>query len=243
MPIIDIHGHYGAMPYAVEPQSIDEVLTLMKMFGIERTFLASAVAITVDMEAGNQQLAEAITAHDGLFGYVVLNPNGPEESAEEMRKYLGNRQFVGGKLHRTRNGQPLDSPECMQIIKGLLRYDKPVLVHADGAESLHELEALAKAYPTCPFILANMGDEHWPEALRIAKRVTNLHLDVGGAVADADRIKRAADQVGVHRLVFGTGTPLVHPLFALGMVRDAQVPASDKDRILYRNALKLFKLG
>lgn len=242
MPIIDVHGHYGALPYAVDAQSPEQMLVVMKMFGIERTMLASSVAIAADMVAGNQQLAQAIADQEKLLGYVVVNPNSPEESAGEMRKYLGTRSFVGAKMHSTHHGQPLDSPESLQIIKSLLRYDKPLLVHATGDRSLRELEALARAYPSCIFILAHMGDEYWPEALRVSKRITNLMLEVGGTLPAADRIKQAVEMLGAHRLLFGTGTPLVHPVFAIGMVRDSGIPANDKDRILYRNALKLFKL-
>jgi len=243
MPVIDIHAHYGTMPYSLERQTPQQIADLAKAFGIERTCLSSSVAIAVDMVAGNQQLAEAIQGNAALLGYVVVNPNSPEESVEEMRKYLTSPNFVGAKMHATHHGQPLDSPETMQIVKSLLRYDKPLLVHVPDSKGLVELETLAKAYASCPIILANMGNGDWPLALHIAKRATNLMLDVGGADPAADRIKHAVEQVGAHRLLFGTNTPLVHPLYALGMVRDAEIPAFDKERILHRNAAKLLRLA
>lgn len=243
MPIIDVHGHYGSLPYALAAPSTSDILAVAKMFGIERTCLAASVAILADMEAGNAQLAQAIGDDERLLGYVVVNPNNPEQSVEELRKYLGSKRFIGAKMHSTHHGQPLDSPESMHIIKSLLRFDKPLFVHAPAEQSLRELEQLAKAYVSCTFVLANMGDDNWPAALRMAKRTVNVMLDVGGTSPDADRIKMAVEQVGAHRLVFGTGTPLVHPVYAIGMVRDAQISAHDKDRILYRNAAKLFKLA
>ena len=61
-------------------------------------------------------------------------------------------------------------------------------------------------------------------------------------VTDYDKLAEAAQVVGIHRLIFGSGMPLINPVYALGMVRDSAIPAVDKDRILTRNAKKLFNI-
>jgi predicted TIM-barrel fold metal-dependent hydrolase len=43
-------------------------------------------------------------------------------------------------------------------------------------------------------------------------------------------------------MVFGSGMPLISPVYAMGMIRDSSISASDKDRILDKNATKIFGL-
>ena len=80
-------------------------------------------------------------------------------------------------------------------------------------------------------------------ALALAAKISNVYLETGGMVADYDKLAEAVDMLGAHRLLFGSGMPLVNPVYALGMIRDSAIPALEKDRILARNAMKVFSLN
>jgi len=242
MPIIDCHAHLGPSLFPVPTHNVAEIEALMKRFGIDICFLASNLALTGDLVGGNQALAEAIDGHPGLRGMAVINPNFVDISLEEMRKYLYRPNFVAAKLHGSRHAQALTSEETKALIVGLLRYDRPLFLHLRGAEDVDPLQALAKEYPTCSIVVAEMGREAWRQVVRVADACTNVHLECGGVWAEQDKIGYAAEAVGGHRIVFGSNLPLVHPVYVLGMVRDAGISARDKDRILHQNARKLFAI-
>jgi predicted TIM-barrel fold metal-dependent hydrolase len=242
MPTIDCHAHLGPSPFPVVTHGVAEIEALMQRFGVDICFLASNLALTGDLVGGNQSLAEAIEGHAGLRGMAVINPNFVDVSLEEMRKYLYRDNFVAAKLHAARHAQALTSDETRALIVGLLRYDRPLFLHLRGEEDVEPLRTLAKEYPTCPMVVAEMGRGAWRHVVTVAEACTNVHLECGGVWAEQDKIRYAAEVVGGHRLVFGSNLPLVHPLYSLGMVRDAGVSAKDKDRILHQNARKIFRI-
>jgi len=240
VPIIDCHGYYGSWPYPVKDYSVEDLEQLMAKFGIEKSCLASTYAINGDLAAGNQALVQAVEGRESLLGYVAVNPSLVEASQEEMRKHLGRPNFVGAIMHSSFRHRALDCLETREILKALLRYDKPLLLHLrEGGES-QDLLDLARDHPTVQFLVAEMGGEDWQPVVRVAKEAVNIYLDCGGRVADRDKIKYVVDVLGPNRILFGTNMPLVNPVFAVGMVRDSQISTGVKDRILYHNAQRLF---
>ena len=108
---------------------------------------------------------------------------------------------------------------------------------------INDLQEMVKDFTTQKFIILQMAGEHWPMAIALAAKIPNVYLETGGMVTDYDKLAEAAQVVAaVHRLLFGSGMPLINPVYALGMVRDSAIPAMDKDRILSRNAKKLFNI-
>jgi hypothetical protein len=219
-----------------------ELEALLKQFAVERACVASSLAIMGDLEHGNRSLAQEIESRQFFLGYAVINPNFTALSMEEMKKYLPRADFCGAKIHSAYNAQPLNSPATKQLVKALLRFDKPLFVHARNPGDLQHLAETAGDYPSATFIVAEMGGSAWPAAVALADRMTNVILDCGGSVADRDKLKYAVDTIGANRLIFGSNCPLVHPAFGMGMVRDAEVEANAKERILNGNARRIFKL-
>jgi hypothetical protein len=165
-----------------------------------------------------------------------------EASQAEMRKYLTNDTFVSALLHEGYIKRPLNSEPMRMLVKSLLRYDRPFLLPIDDPREINDLQEVAREYPSQRFIILHMAGEHWPMALALAAKTTNIYLETGGMVADYDKLAEAVETVGGHRLLFGSGMPLINPVYALGMIRDSSVPAIEKERILARNARKVFCL-
>jgi predicted TIM-barrel fold metal-dependent hydrolase len=145
-------------------------------------------------------------------------------------------------MHAAYHMQPPDSPLTAQLVKAMLRYDKPLMVQVRAETDLARVDALAQQFPSAHIIIGNMAGPHWQVAASLAGTRTNIVLECGGPVADRDKIADAFAAAGPHRVVFGTDQPLVHPAFAVGAVRDAALDPSQKDAILQRNARRLFGL-
>lgn len=242
MPIIDCYGQLGPQPYPTTATSPDALERLMARFGVDMTFVASTEALRGSMSAGNAWLADQIKDRPRFRGYCVVNPLMLEASQAELSKYLSQELFVGAILHEGYVRRPLNAEPMREIVKSLLRYGRPLLLRITDPREITDLQEVAKDNPTQRFIIIHMANEHWPMAISLAAKTSNLYLETGGMVADYDKIAEAVDVVGAHRLLFGTGMPLVSPVYALGMVRDSAVPPMEKDRILSRNAKKVFNL-
>jgi len=242
MPIIDCYGQLGPQPYPTQATLPDALEKLMTRFGVDMTFVAATEALRGSMRRGNAWLAEQIADRERFRGYCVVNPLMFEASQEEMRKYLVKESFVGAILHEGYIDRPLNSDTMRSLVKSLLRYDKPLLLNIRDPRMINDLQEVAKEFPTQSFIIIHMADEHWPMAIALAAKAQNIRLETGGMVADYDKLAEAVAVVGVHRLLFGSGMPLISPVYALGMIRDSAISAMEKDRILSRNAMKLFNL-
>ncbi|HEX2951547.1 MAG TPA: amidohydrolase family protein [Armatimonadota bacterium] len=242
MPVIDCYGQLGPQPYPTQATTPDALDQLMTKFGVDMTFVAATEALRGSMSAGNAWLAEQIYERPRFRGYCVVNPLMLEASQEQMRKYLVRDYFVGAMLHEGYIKRPLNSEPMRALVKSLLRYDGPFLLRITDPREINDLQELAKEFPTQRFIILHMGGEHWPMALALASKITNVYLETGGMVADYDKLAEAVELVGGHRLLFGSGMPLINPVYALGMIRDSSISAIEKERILARNARKVFNL-
>ena len=242
MPIIDCLGQLGPQPYPTQATNTAALESLMSRFGVDMTFVAATEALRGSMTAGNAWLAEQIADNPRFRGYCVVNPLLLETSQNEMRKYLVKEHFVGAMLHEGYVKRPLNSEPMRALVKSLLRFDRPFMLRISDPREINDLHQVAAEFPTQRFIIQHMADEHWRMALALAAKITNVYLETGGMVADFDKLAEAVDMVGAHRLLFGSGMPLVNPVYALGMIRDSAIPPTEKERILARNAIKVFAL-
>lgn len=242
MPIIDCYGQLGPQPFPTRATMPEALEALMTRFGVDMTFVAATEALRGSMAEGNRWLAEQIADRPRFRGYCVVNPLMIEASQQQMGTYLVKEQFVGTMLHEGYVKRPLNSEPMMTLTKSLLRYGRPLLLQITDPREINDLQDLAKEYPTQRFIILHMANEHWPMALSLAAKIANVYLEIGGMVAEFDKLAEAVEVVGGHRLLFGSGMPLINPVYALGMVRDSSISAVEKDRILSRNAKKVFNL-
>ncbi|OPZ86244.1 MAG: Amidohydrolase [bacterium ADurb.Bin429] len=242
MPTIDVYGELGPQPYPTEATTPDAFERLMTRFNIDMTFVAATEALRGSMSDGNAWLMAQIKDRPRFRGLCVVSPLMMEESQQQMRTYLQRELFVGAILHEGYVRRPLNSDPMRTLTKALLRYDCPLYLRISDPREINDLQELAKEYPTQHFIVLHMADEHWQMAVSLASKTVNIYLETGGIVADYDKLAEAVELMGGYRLLFGAGMPLISPAYALGLIRDSATPAMEKDRILSRNAKKVFKL-
>jgi hypothetical protein len=215
---------------------------LLRQFGVGKSLVASSSAALGDLVSGNSIVADEIAKSDFFSGYVVMSPVLLDESLELAQKLLARGDFSAVLLSPGPQDPALDSEPPQLLVKSLLRFDKPVYVRLRDTHDLHGLSSLARKFSTQHFVVGEIVSSAWTDACHLARNQTNITLDCGGANAVRDKIKFAVDSVGAHRLVLGSSFPLCHPIHALGMVRDADIPAWAKERILQENARRIFKL-
>jgi len=240
MPIIDIHAHLGGTAWFQADR--EGLLRAMQRAGIQQMAVSSRLAVASNFAEGNFKLKAALDGAPQLLGYVVVNPAYTEVSVQEMRRYLGARNFVGIKIHPRASGQPLDSAATRSLANSFRRYQKPLLAHVWGEADVRALEALAQECPTVKMIAAHAGGDAWASCLALAERQLNIRLEPFTGGAERDKLEEGIERIGAHRILFGTNFPVLNPGVALGMVADSRLSEADKNLILGGNAMKLFGL-
>lgn len=252
MKSIDIHCYYGGFGFPGYAPSIPELLEFMEQNEVEKSILMSSMGIQYDFMAGNAELAEAIAAHDNLYGYVYLNMHYPDLAMAEMEKYLGHEKFVGAKYNGEYSRAAACAPENQEVFTLLeKKYKKPLLLHTWGTAEHGNAEAfslpsqaleLARQRPELTVIMGHMGGTNWMSAIRAAGGAPNLYTDMQSSIADRDKVATAVRMLGPEKVLFGSGSPGWSFMVQLGAVLDAQISDQEKEMVLFGNAKRLFDL-
>jgi len=243
MRIIDVHGHYGTWPFAIQAHDANGMLRLMDCHGIERVVLSSAEAIVYDMRSGNARMADAIEGQDRILGWVVANPNFVDASCEEMDRYLARPQFVGMKVHPAYARTEVSDSKMAALFDEIAKWNVPVEVHTYSAAAARQVLELGRAHPDMPIIMAHAGASEYEAAAWCAAQVDNLFLEFCCSYAGRGRVRRAIEIAGIERIVFGSDIDLLSPAFSLGMFDDAALSDDEARMAFSGNAERILARG
>lgn len=246
MDIVDIHGHYGNIPWTPCRRSdIKGLGGILDEFNIRRCIVSSIEAIVYDIRNGNKEVVEAIRLESRLKGYVTVNANYVMESKELIEEYVTEHGFVGVKVHPECSHQPIDSPATLEILGVASKLRIPVLVHTYGSGGVADpIRALniVDLYPGLTIILGHMGGDNWRGGIEAAAKCDGIYVDPCSCTQPhADKIKESVDSLGAERVLFGTDMPLLSPCWALGMVESAEITPRQREMILADNAKRIWK--
>lgn len=244
--IIDAHAHLGPTGGFYIPRSgADDMVAMMDRLGIDRTMLASHLAVSCDAVRGNDLTAEAARRYPGrLHGYVVVNPHYPEEVEGELCRGYDVLGLHGIKLHPTFQDYSVSDPACAPVWRFAEERRVPVLSHTwDRDERCRPslFAALAEAHPAVPFILGHSGGTPAGkrEAVAVAQAHPNVYLDICGSTLTRAELEWMVAEVGAERILFGTDVPWLDPRFLIGKVVYARLSAEEQRLILGENIARL----
>ena len=80
------------------------------------------------------------------------------------------------------------------------------------------------------------------DGLLIAKGTPNVHLELSGTYPERDAIRKAIDELGPERVVYGTDMDLISPAFGLGVYHEAHMTAEEERLVMAGNARRIMKL-
>lgn len=240
-PVIDIHCHAGRWSFPTASDGIEGFVELMARYGIVKAVISSSVAVCYDMKEGNRRLEEDMKKYPQCYGYVTVNPNDLEGSKEQLAAHLKNPQFVGAKIHPDYAGKFMGSKEMQDLFDLIAPYKKPVLIHTWGPEAVEALKQAAIKHPELPIVVGHMGGSGWHEAGKAAAEVPNMYIEFCCSYSELPKVEYAIETVGSDKVMFGSDMDLFNPAFILGMVEDADLSEEIKEKILHKNAEKLYK--
>ncbi len=237
MPLVDAYAELGW--WAIQNRNGDEVALLEQLserYNIAILCLASAEALYGDLVAGNRRVAEVVAQNPRFRGYVVVNPNHLETSAEEMKRYLTRSGFLGIVLPPPSLAHPLQSWRTLELVKTARRYDCPFVSFVETSEDAQALVQLTKSFPNLHFLMIPMQGSDWWAALKIVEDVANISVVISGLLTERGIIEQAVALLGDRRVLWGSGLTRVHPACSLGMVQEAELTERQQVMIVETNA-------
>ena len=255
--IIDIHGHYGYSFFPIVVEEEDAIVRYLDIYRIDKCIVSNFRGLFYSLDNANDEVMKAVKKHPGrLYGYIVVNPNYPERSVEEIRLYSSTDGFVGVKIHPAWHGVPVDSELFEPIFNICDELDLPILAHSFVSEYLGDqvsaperLARVATKHST-KIIMGHMGGNS-RRGIKAAKGIDNLFVEISGGRQDADspcgwntqRVEEAVKELGEKKVMFGTDLPLVEPGCSMGIMDDADLGIELRNMIMYKNALDVFSFG
>lgn len=238
---VDVRINYVEYDRLGRPFGRDGVIASMDRYNVETAVLVPNLAVTCDFQAGNQQLLEVIKDDPRLYGYLVVNPNYPDESIEVIRRMMGGRKFLAMAMFGGASRPYANLDDCVEIINAYRRFTKPVFINTPDAASVEAAKEIAAAFPTVQFIFGSMGGPDWKAALNLGKLI-NVYLETSGSF-DVEKIEEAVRKVGAHKVLFGSDLPFSDPASEIALIRASKLPKDAMMKIFDQNAVKLFRLG
>lgn len=136
---------------------------------------------------------------------------------------------------------PIQFPTAWSQFPGGLYYGDPLWV-----------DEVALRHPGVPIILTKMGrsiTRYFDSAMTVAMRNVNIYFDVVGT--SPQHLRFAIDKLGAERILFGTdwsttwswlSVPATLHQIRLKVLDDAKLTDAEREQILWKNAVRLFKL-
>ena len=179
---------------------------------------------------------------DLVRGMCYLNCRNAD-TLDELQRCV-DRGFVGVKLWVS---QLCDDPCVDPLAERLIELDMPVLLHVFyksnsvyGDESrANHVRNLADRYPELKILMAHLGGDVY-HAMRVIKDCPNVYVDNSGSRGGGPDMIHAYNMVGADRLLFGSDCP-IDAAPALGQILDLDISDEEKEKMLWKNAHKLFK--
>jgi predicted TIM-barrel fold metal-dependent hydrolase len=239
--IIDCHCHAGKGDLLTGPWDtnapIEIYLKRAKAAGIDRTVIFSP--FHSNYQQANANTARIIARYPGRFiGFAFVHARRDQGRIYQIiEQAVTQWDFRGIKAHR------LDAPATRELCEVAREFNLPLLY--DPAGETDRVELLASQYPNVNFIIPHLGSfaDDWRAHLRVIDQISrfpNVYTDTSG-VRRFDYLIQAIRRGGVHKVLFGSDGPWLHPGLELNKIRLLKLPPQQEALVLGKNLLGLIK--
>lgn len=228
--------------------TVNKLLECGEKAGIDAFIVESVATTPHQVNSINTFIAETVSRHPGkLFGLGALHPDSqdPEGDVEKLME-LG---LKGVKLHPDFQGFRLDYGGCLRIFEICEKKSLPVLIHTGDKRydnsNPDRLISVLNAFPGLTVIGAHFGGwSIWEQATERLCGIKNLYVDCSSSfyAIDDSTAKKLIGAYGTDRVMFGSDYPMWDPKEELDRFRGLGFSEEDSEKILYKNACRIFSL-
>ena len=244
--VIDAHTHITPYTNTGWYQYQPELSTLihdMDRYGVNTIVTAPHALVGSYSEEANSITVAAMKEYPGrILGYVCFNPEyGLAETKSIVKKYWGKPGFVGFKFLSGYHGSLLSEPYAYALSVAN-EHHAPVLCHTwANSPPFSEFRTVAKKYPKLSLIAGHGGGSRstYKDAIAACKDHSNLFIEICGGLYCDWWLEDIVADAGAERVIYGTDAINLDMRYDLGRVVFADLPESDKKKILAVNFKKI----
>jgi predicted TIM-barrel fold metal-dependent hydrolase len=245
--VIDAHTHInedGALGVGFKFQPYSDAKSMIergKLIGIQKMCISSWLGIWADYELGNEIVRSAVRRFpQNYIGYATLEPTYVKDWKADLKKVYEQYGFKGLKPYFPRTGIPYNDKKWYPWYEYGNRHHFFALMHPSD-HFVKEMLDIAARFPNISFLLAHSGGsfKYARDAVEIASQRKNCYLEITLTAVTYGVIEFMVEELGPHRVVFGTDQPMRDPIPQFGWVAYARVPEKEKKMIFGENMKKI----
>jgi predicted TIM-barrel fold metal-dependent hydrolase len=228
---------------------VKSLINIMDRYGIDHSVICS-----LEPFISTQEILDVIRPYRSRLSLFASIANNDPERTAYFAKFVASGEISGLKIHPLVGGYSCG--DLFNHTKGSVQiavdHNIPIMFHAGhipkstitgltaGCEELSSIEPIIAAFPTGKFVLAHIGWELWREVLALAKKYPNVHVETSWQPARI--IRRAVDELGPERVLFGSDFPIYKQNSALQQVEKA-LTAKELVYVTNVNAKRMLEEG
>lgn len=231
--------------------SAEESRDLLQAAGVERAVCWLMPQGVGDVSESNHYIYEKCKSIPMFvpFGWSNIN-EGEEKAIKDAIICLEEYDFIGVKLNGAQNEYPIDSLPALHVCEEIAKRNGIIAFHigTDSPNFTNPYRAgtIANLFPETTIVMIHMGGASTTSenvsrhVINVAKSCPNMVL-IGSAIKAVD-VKRAIDELGCDRVMFGSDQPF-------GDVKDCiadykkmlqEYDADAAEKVMYSNAARVF---
>jgi len=244
--------------------TFEELLSIMRRSGVKRGLLLSP-PLQGGKPLPNAEIIRLCSNSGGKLAPVITAEPAPRDVREAIT--LAKEREGEIKAFKIRLGY-VDASANSPVFGKLYDYAEsrklPILFHTGDTASrtgdlasAHPLtlDRLANEREKLNIVLCHFGNPWFEDVAELIYKHPNVHADTSGLITGGrpyaekyvEWLARKIDEAiyyagGADKILFGTDYPVTEPSDALDLIRMLDVSEDDKEKILWRNAERLFSL-
>jgi len=226
--------------------SVSALINQCDQMGVDMAVVQSVATTAKQVSSINRFIAENVKKYsDRLIGLGTLYPDSDmiEENVEEIVS-LG---LLGVKLHPDIQKFKIDDYRCLKIYELCEKKGLPILMHTGDYRydysNPNRLRPILETYTNLTVIGAHLGGwSVWEEAAEKLASFENFYVDTSSCLSfgGEERIKEAIKKYSPDKILFATDYPMGSQKTELDFLFSLGYSDSELEKILYKNALKVF---
>lgn len=248
--LFDINACFGHWQYwDLCDSSSDDLIALMDGHGVERAAVLSLRGVFIDWRQGNEETLFAARRYpDRLVPFATVSPFlGGDGDALHRAVDAGAR---GVRLFPSFHSYRLDSDFVDAICTAAAQRGVPVMIPTRLMMNwrfvpvpVDSIGAITGAHPETTFILSGPNYLVEYQALvRLMKRCPNVSYEFS-CMQGFNAIGKLVAEVGVERILFGTGAVLNYPACNVAKLQHAEITPEQRTAIASDNAERLLGIN
>jgi uncharacterized protein len=244
--------------------TMDELLSIMRRYRVTRGLLLSP-PLRGDAILPNEKIITLCKESGGLLSPVItVEPTAKEVKAAVKLAEQNKKDVKAFKVRLGYIDASADSPLFRELYDYAESEKIPVLFHTgDTAFSTGDLvlshpltlDRLANKREQLTVVLCHFGNPWFDDVAELIYKHPNVYADISGLITPSDSYadkflewlaKKISEAIyyagGAEKVIFGTDYPVTKHSEALGLVSRLEIEEGDKEKILWRNAERVFRL-